>query len=149
VKSIHANNPSGEAERAIRLQFGKHGRRVDIPLMTAKTFKAVPVVGGIEVDNLGKNSFLSWLVFEEVLLLLKRERGVAFRGNAMGFRLGEPGLPLNSVEGHIAATIFGKVPGDTVFRRISPVAAIMVWAGLCKPGRGTLSLRAHYMASDV
>ena len=149
MKSIHVNNPRGAAERAIRLQFAKHGNRADIPLMTAKTFKAVPVVGGVEVDNLGKDSFLSWQVFEEVLHLLKREGGKASRGDAMGFRLGEPGLPLNSVEGHIATTIFGKVPGDTVFRRISPVAAIMVWAGLCKPGRGTLSLGAGYLASDV
>lgn len=61
MEFTQSNNTRGEAERAIRLQFGKHGSRADIPLMTAKTFKAVPIVGGIVVDNLDKDRFLSWL----------------------------------------------------------------------------------------
>jgi hypothetical protein len=133
-------NLEGEAEHAIRRQFTKHGNRAVIPLMTAKVFIAVLVDGGIEVDNLRSEKFLSWQVFEEVLLLLRREGGRVSRGNAMVWRLGERGLPFNSVEGHIAKTIYGKLAGDAIFRRISPIAAIMVWAGLCKPGRGELLL---------
>ena len=56
MEFTQSNNTRGEAERAI-----KHGSRADIPLMTAKTFKAVPIVGGIVVDNLDKDRFLSWL----------------------------------------------------------------------------------------
>jgi hypothetical protein len=135
-----SRNHEGEAEQAIRRQFANHGNRAVIPLMTAKVFRAALVGGGIEVDNLRSENFLSWQVFEEVLLLLRREGGRASRGNAMACRLGSPGLPLNSVEGHIAKTIYGKLTGDSVFRRISPIAAIMVWAGLCKAGRGELLL---------
>ena len=91
MDSRHSKKLGGEAEHAIRHQFANHGNRADIPLMTAKTFKAVQIVGGVEVDNLGNVKFLPWQVFEEVLLLLEREGGKALRGNAMGFRLGEGG----------------------------------------------------------
>jgi hypothetical protein len=134
-------NPEGEAEQAIRCVFANYGNHAVIPLMTVKVFRATLVDGGVEVDNLRGAKLLSWQVFEETLCLLKREGGRALRGNAMAWRLGEPGLPLNSIEGHIARTIYGKHPGDTVFRRISPITAIMVWAGLCKPGKAELILR--------
>ncbi len=132
-----------EAELAIRQKFASVGTPSSIPLMTKKTFRAELVTGGVEVDNLGNKTFLPWQVFGETLRLLRQENGSALRGDAMGksVRLGHPKLPLNSVEGHIAYSVYGKQLGDSVFRRISPVAAIMVWAGLCKPGRGELLLR--------
>ena len=37
-------------------------------------------------------------------------------------------LPLDFVEGLIAHTIYGKEPGDSVFRRVSPVSANLTWA---------------------
>ena len=55
------------------------------------------------------------------------------------YKLGEEKLPLNSVEGHVASQIYGKQPGEWVFRRITPIAAILVWAGICEHRRGALA----------
>ena len=59
----------------------------------------------------------------------------------MNNKLGDEGLPLDSIEGHIANVVYGRKPGDSVFRRISPIAAILVWTGICEAGRGELILR--------
>lgn len=93
-----------------------------------------------KVDNLRSEKLLEWKVFEATMKLL-RENGVsALRGNAMGFRLGDAELPLNSVEGYVAHNIYGKNSGDSVFRRVSPIAAILVWAGICTSANRRLTL---------
>ncbi len=66
--------------------------------------------------------------------------GRAERGNAMKYRLGEEGLSLDSVEGHVAHAIYRKREGDTVFRRITPIACTLIWAGICEPAPGELVL---------
>jgi len=58
----------------------------------------------------------------------------------MSCRLGEPNLPIDSIEGHVAQVVYGKQTGETVFRRITPIACILIWAGVCKAGRGELIL---------
>jgi hypothetical protein len=50
-------------------------------------------------------------------------------------------MPLDSIEGHIAWVVYGKKEGQPVFRRITPIAGIMVWAGVCKTEPGELILR--------
>ena len=95
---------------------------------------------GIIVDNLGNQPLLPWVIFEEVIDLLVRKSGRAEKGNAMSYKLGEDGLPLDSVEGYIAQTVYGKKPGESVFRRISSISAILVWAGLCDTDPGELIL---------
>ena len=62
----------------------------------------------------------------------------------MDYRLGDPGLPLDCVEGHIAHVIYGKRRGDSVFRRITPIACILIWAGVCEHARGELVLARSY-----
>jgi hypothetical protein len=129
---VRGEHDIGCAERAIRIQFSIIGNPATIPLMNGKDFSAELVEEGVMVSNLGNQPFLPWEVFEETIVLLRREGGRALRGSAMGSRLGQPGLTSNSVEGNIAARIYGKHVGDSVFRRISPVAAILIWAGLCR-----------------
>jgi hypothetical protein len=88
---------------------------------------------GIKVDNLGAQPLLPWVVFQEAICLLVRNGGRAERGDAMDAKLGEEGLSLDSVEGHIAHVVYGKLPGNAVFRRITPIACILIWAGVCEP----------------
>ena len=114
---------------------------VNIPLQRGGVFKARFVEGGLEVDDLGNQPFLPWKVFEEAVDLLARKGGRARRGDAMNSRLGEGGLPLDSIEGHIAHAVYGKNEGDSVFRRICPITAILVWVGLCDTVPGELILR--------
>jgi hypothetical protein len=58
----------------------------------------------------------------------------------MNYKLGDDGLPMDSIEGHIAHVVYGKNPGDIIFRRIIPIACILVWAGICENGVGKLIL---------
>jgi len=96
-----------------------------------RLFKATMTEEGIMVDNLGSRPLLPWIVFEEVVKLLARNGGRAANGNAISSKLGDAGLSLESVEGHVAHWVYGKRVGDSVFRRILPITAILVWAGLC------------------
>jgi hypothetical protein len=92
------------------------------------------------VDNLGNQPFLPWVVFQEIVSVLIHSGGRAMRGNVMNFKLGEAGLPLDSIEGHIARVVYGKQEGDSVFRRITPIACILIWSGVCiaEPGEFVL-----------
>ncbi len=125
----------------IKAKFGTAGRPVRIPLQKGHPFKASLTDDGVLVDNLGAHPLLRWIVFEEAIEVLKRNGGRADKGNAMECRLGDEGLSLESIEGHIAHAVYGKQIGDSVFRRISPIAAILAWAGLCDNAPGELILR--------
>jgi hypothetical protein len=111
-----------------------------VPLLKGGHFTAEITADGIRVDNLGTQPLLPWVVFEEAVALLDRSGGHASRGDAMNCRMGDDGLSTDSVEGHIAAVVYGKKRGDTVFRRITPVACILIWAGTCGAGPGELVL---------
>ena len=47
-----------------------------------------------------------------------------------------------SAEGHIALVVYGKQPSNSVFRRITPIACILIWAGICADAPGELILRS-------
>jgi len=111
-----------------------------IPLQKGGHFRAKLVDGGVEVDNLGNQPFLPWCVFREAVCVLIRNQGIAKRGDAMNSRLGDENLYLNSIEGYIAHVVYGKKVGDSVFRRIAPIACIPEWAGICRSEPGKLIL---------
>lgn len=129
----------------IESKFGEDNNTAAIPLMHKNLFfTATKNDKGIEVDNLANQSLLPWSIFDEVVGLLKENDGSAIKGNAMQSKLGSEKLPLNSVEGRIASAIYDKQEGETVFRRISPVGAILVWAGICEHGKASLILKLPF-----
>lgn len=95
---------------------------------------------GVEVSNLHLQPFLPWAVFETAVELLVENDGRAEKGSAQAGKLGEDGLSLDSIEGRVASKVYGAKLGDSVFRRITPIACILVWAGVCENGRGELIL---------
>ena len=121
----------GLVKQMIRRRFAETGNPTTIPLQRGGTFAATLVGQGVNVDNLGNLPLLRWAAFEEAVRVIVRNGGRARRGNAMTSRLGDAGLSLDSVEGHVARVVYGKRTGDAIFRRISPIAAILVWAGIC------------------
>lgn len=124
----------------IRERFKKYNGTVQIPLLKGgQHFVASVTEEGINVSNLGNQPLLPWEVFIETINLLERKGGKAERGNYTA-KLGKDNLPLDSVEGHIAHVVYGKKIGDSVFRRITPVACILIWAGLCYHNAGHLVL---------
>ena len=50
----------------------------------------------------------------------------------MNAKLGDTNLHTETIEGYVASTVYGKSEGDSVFRRITPIASILVWAGVCE-----------------
>ena len=130
-----------QAISMIQSRFDETGSPVAIPLQKGGQFTATLEPNGVRVDNLHKQPFLPWAVFQEAVCTMIRHDGKADRGNAMNAKLGDPALSLDSIEGHIAHVVYGQQVGDSVFRRISPVAAILIWAGICTSEPGHLLLR--------
>ena len=125
----------------IKAKFVQVGNPTQIPLLRGEgSFKAKYSREGINVNNLGSKPFLPWVVFTETLILLENLGGSAKLGNAMNSKLGDLDLPLTSVEGYIANKIYGIQIGGSVFRRITPITDILIWAGLCKHEKGNLIL---------
>ena len=123
------------------------GDRNEITLAGDRTMNVTPVfvnnsVIGVSVDNLGAQPFLPIEVFVATISLLSLAPGYcAIKGSAMGGRLGTLALPINSVEGHVANIVYGKITGQSVFQRITPISRILQAAGVCNnPGNGTLTL---------
>ncbi len=122
----------------IRTKFGKNSS-VMIPLKRGGYFKAKLMDDGIWVSNLGNNPMLAWDVFHTAIELLVERREVT-KGDAMNYKLGGSGLPLDSIEGRVAYKVYGKKEGQSVFRRIVPIAAILTWADICVDDEGILKL---------
>lgn len=144
---------SKDVVAAIKSRFSVSGNPSRIPLLRANrrgntTFKARLETDGIYVDNLANQPFLPWIVFQEAVDLLIRNGGVADRGNAMGkgIRLGHPNLSLDSLEGHIAHVVYGKKQSEFVFRRITPIACILIWVGICEAEPGILKLSKSWIS---
>jgi hypothetical protein len=129
-----------EGVETIKRRFAETGSPTQIPKLRTDSFIAEMREDGIWVDNLGAEPYLPWAVFQEAICVLIRSGGRANRGNAMGPKLGDKALPLDSIEGHIAYVVYGKRPGQSVFRRITPVACILIWAGVCRAEPGELVL---------
>jgi hypothetical protein len=130
-----------QAVERIKRKFTETGNPASVPLLKGGVFNALMTEQGIRVSNLNTQPFLPWAVFEEAVDLLIRKGGSAERGDAMNSRLGEDNLPVDSIEGHIAHVVYDRSIGDSVFRRITPVACILIWAGVCEHAPAKLILR--------
>jgi hypothetical protein len=130
-----------EVVDAIRRKFSVTGNPTQVPYIgKTGSFAAQLTDTGISVSNLGAQPFLPWAVFQEAICVLIRNGGRAERGDAMNFRLGESDLAMDSIEGHIANVVYGKNEGVAITRRITPIACILIWAGVCKAEPGELVL---------
>ena len=138
MRALELTTPS--AIETIKQKFHQKDLPHQIHLRNGKTFNATMLDDGIFVDNLGAQPLLPWRVFEEAINILKYKDGCAKKGDAMSSKLGDRDLPFDSIEGHVAREVYGKQEGETVFRRISPISAILVWAGLCDTDSGELLL---------
>ncbi|WP_409294062.1 hypothetical protein V1498_12545 [Peribacillus sp. SCS-26] len=122
------------------------GNKVTIPLIKkGKFMEAELAEDGIYVTNLNTSPFLPWKCFELAVELLKTKGGKAIKGDAMYGKLGDSKLPIDSVEGYIAYKLYNKKLGDSVFRRITPVAAMLIWAGICENEGNRLVLKENFL----
>jgi len=130
---------------AIKRKFAESGNPAKVPLLKGKkgktAFSATLGDNGIWVDNLGNQPFLPWAAFQEAVCILIRKGGRAKRGKARSAKLGDPDLPMDSVEGHVAHVVYAKRTGDSIFQRITPIACILIWAGACEAAPNEIVLR--------
>jgi hypothetical protein len=131
-------------KQIIEKKFATNVNPALIPKIKVGYFTARITDEGIFVDNLNSQPFLPWEVFSEAVGLMLKNSGSADKGDAMNYRLGDEKLDLNSIEGHIAKVVYGKQAGSSVFRRITPVACILIWAGICKNAPGKLMLTQEF-----
>jgi len=94
---------------------------------------------GVVVNNLAGQPCLKWDAFYEAVNVVW-QHGTATRGNAMKHRLGEPDLPLDSIEGWVAFRVYQKGTGDSVFRRSVPLIRILEAAGILTSFEGDFGL---------
>ncbi|MEZ5363159.1 MAG: hypothetical protein R2748_12665 [Bryobacterales bacterium] len=90
-----------------------------------------PEKQAVWTSSLGAEPYLPTDVFVVVCELLSGE-GVARLGDAMKGALGDPALPLDSVEGAVAEQVFGRQPGERVYRRVGAITALMVHLGMAR-----------------
>ena len=135
------NNVNLTFKERIKNAFENKGEKVKIPLQINKTFTAKVTKEGIEVDNLSNYPLLEWEVFDEIEKLFNEKGPSILKGDAMNYKLGESGLPIDSIEGRIAYAVYDKELGDSVFRRISPIVGILVWADICEVENDYLILK--------
>ena len=106
------------AVEIIKGKFPDTGVPVKIPLQKGGQIRIYKVEGGLDVESFSGRSFLPWGIFEETVNLLAWNGGKAGLGDAMQSKL-----------------------GDSIFRQISSIAAILVWVGICESAPGELILR--------
>lgn len=128
-------------QQAIVQHLQQHGGVAQVQNQRGGSFTATLFLdeGYVHVSCLGASPNIPLTAFDAIECLLEETQGQALRGSAMNSRLGTAELPLESVEGWVAHQVFGRQKGDTVFRRITPMACLLVWAGVCVHGRGVLT----------
>lgn len=126
------------------LAFADRHEPVQIPLLRKHkgkaTFTATLREEGIEVSNLAKQPLLPWRVFEVAIQTMLDQGGRARKGMMQRVNLGDEKLPINSIEGAVAHQVYGLPLGKSGFRRITPIAGLLIWSGVCKDARGSLIL---------
>ncbi|WP_409292718.1 hypothetical protein [Peribacillus sp. SCS-37] len=143
---IRRNAAMSHVTRIIQERMSQAGQKVSIPLIrNGKSMEVEMTEEGIYVSNLHTSPFLPWDCFELAVELLRAKGGEAIKGDAMSGKLGDSKLPIDSVEGFIAYKLYDKKIGDSVFRRITPVAAILIWAGICENAGKRLVVKENFL----
>ncbi len=127
----------------IRGHFAAHGNSLELDKNKGQQVRYDMKKEGVEVTNLSESmhrNFLPWGVFYYSLELLLEQGGSASKGDAMNAKFGDAKLSVNSIEGRVAARIYGVQEGESVFRRITPISDILIEAGICTNNNGVLTL---------
>lgn len=92
----------------------------------------------------GEETYFVWDVFFASVDVLRQQDGKALKGDASKGKLGTKALPVDSVEGYVAANVFGKKKRQTVEKNITKIATILKWADIVTIGKDHLILNEQY-----
>jgi hypothetical protein len=138
------NSNSNYGEKIISIAQQKNAKNFSIqPVYKNKKIIAI----NVEKYVMPLDTIFPIKIFEEVLKrFTKKNNYILLRGNALQNRLGSTGLSVDSIEGFIAKQFYQKRDNQSVDRRVSVIANILVASGLCKHGRGCLELPIDYQS---
>lgn len=92
----------------------------------------------------GETTLLPWDVFFATVDILKQNDGKAVKGDATKGTLGTKALPLDSVEGYVAQTVFGKKKKQSVEKNITKISTLLKWADIVNVGKDYLELKEQF-----
>lgn len=99
---------------------------------------------GFEVEKrvMPIDTFFSCDLFEFVIdALIKSPTKSLKRGDGMKSKIGQKGLELDTIEAIVATKFYNRMIGQSIDRRISVIANILVESGVCVHGKGILKLK--------
>jgi len=136
IKFINTNSNYGE--NIISIPQQKKAKNFGIqPVYKNNTIFAI----NVERYVMPLDTIFPIKIFDEVLKRFsKKNNFTLIRGNALQNRLGSNALPLDSIEGFIAKKFYQKENNQSVDRRVSVIANILVASGICEHGKGCLKL---------
>ena len=82
--------------------------------------------------------------FAAVDILKQSEDGKALKGDADKGTLGTKALPVDSVEGYIAANVFGMKKRQKVEKNITKIGTFLKWADIVTVGKDYLQLNEQF-----
>lgn len=131
--------PSDVVE-SIKKMFHEIGNPANISLLKGDFFKAELFEDGIKVENQGDEFFLPWSAFIETVRLLIGDPGSVPSEAVENNKPGDSGLYITSIDGVPTYVVYGGKLGYSVYKRIAPIAAVLIWAEICRYEAGYLIL---------
>jgi len=115
----------------IEILFESHNE-IEISKVQGNQFSAILHSNYIEIPELTDCKLLM-AVFQDAYYLLQQNGSEGVRyGKAIGARLGDEGLEVSTLDGHISYHVYGTKIGKAVLQRSYYVGAILVAAGVCE-----------------
>lgn len=135
------NEKSNQGQNTILIPLQKKRKEFD-SFMIHPIYKNSNIVAiNVEQRVMPVDTVFPIKIFNLVLnSLSKAENFTLPNGKAQGNRMGNDGLSSNTIEYIVAKEIYDKKDGDSVDRRISIIANILIAANLCNPKKGHLTL---------
>jgi hypothetical protein len=135
------NEKSNQGQNTISIPLQKRRKEFD-SFMIQPIYKNSRIVAiNVEKRVMPADTFFPIEIFNLTLELLSKADNLTLaNGNAQKFKMGEYGLHESTIEYEVAKKFYGKKDGESVDRRISVIANILIAANLCIPKKGHLTL---------
>ena len=147
VKFIPIHNWDNIVASTIKGKLNDVGGEVEVKNGNTKfTVRYAQDESGLDfISAKGEETHFVWDVFFAAVDILKQsEDGKALKGDADKGTLGTKALPVDSVEGYIAANVFGMKKRQKVEKNITKIATFLKWADIVTVGKDYLQLNAQF-----
>lgn len=148
MNNIATNYNSTRASEILRCKLIENGGTAKFNTFEGKTHYIKLCADGIRFtcDALPTAADFTLNIFDVVVDFLISQGGRARKGNAQGYRIGDPNCDSSTVAGTIGKQYFHKTDGETCLNPVFIISAILDWAGIADNRRGYLELTHEFKA---